>query len=214
MKFQMIIITIAFLIMNISCSKNNEKPINKEEPTFQEEFGYVKAISGLKLRTEPTKDSRDIALIPYRDIVVLIDKRKDTVTIDNISDVWVKVRWNKKEGWLFNGYLAKKEDELPIGERKTVNNLSGTFAFQGKYIKIINKNTCLMNTDNCEQVRESKYQYFIKDHNLLLGNDLQNIYYKLEIIDENTLQFTEGYGSISCGDNIQPIFIKRIQNDL
>lgn len=203
MKYTFLFIIILALLVNVSCSKG-------KDGTKQANFVYVNAVSGLNLREKPSKDSKSITLIPFQEHVDIMCKNKDFVTIDTITDVWVKIKWKNNEGWVFNGYLAKSEDAIPTGESTHINSLSGTYTDNKIYIKFINDAECIIGYDDCERIRESTYQYIIQDGVISIYSNPKDPLYELQIIDEESLHFTKGFKDVSCGIDTQPVLCKKV----
>ena len=66
------------------------------------------AESGLRIRTEPNLKSKRIGLIPYKTKILLLEEKKETVTILKTPGKWTRVDWKGKKGWVFGGFLCKK----------------------------------------------------------------------------------------------------------
>ncbi len=71
-----------------------------------EKIKYTNAPSGLRLRESPNTESKVILTIPYNEKVAILDEDDKSVTFENISGKWTKIRYNKNEGWVFGGFLT------------------------------------------------------------------------------------------------------------
>lgn len=79
---------------------------------------YVTARTGLSLREFNNLNSEKLAIIPYGTrLEVLEHEGKHTMKVNNIKGGMDKVNFNRKSGFVFNGYLSKyfppEEDVLP-----------------------------------------------------------------------------------------------------
>lgn len=89
--------------------------IFKNEQIIGDSSNYhVMALSGLKMRDLPNLKGKKILTIPYNGEVELIDTGENygELTIQELKDFyikgeWVKVRYDGKEGFVFNGYLTQ-----------------------------------------------------------------------------------------------------------
>ncbi len=83
-----------------------------------EDIMYVTSPDGLRVRSEPNLSSAKIYVLYYGEYV-LVDKIGEKATIDGITANWVKVNLFDAHddvpavsGWVFGGYLSKKEQDL------------------------------------------------------------------------------------------------------
>jgi len=93
MKKMFIIILLIFIKLNGFTQQNN--------------FRWVVAGTGLRLRTEPALTSPKIILIPAGEQIELLNTLPETINIDNISGNWIQIKWNTKTGWVFSGYISE-----------------------------------------------------------------------------------------------------------
>jgi len=84
----------------------------KKTPTSDSDFYNVMATSGLKMRETPK--GKKILTIPYNAQVEKINDGKNygTLTVSELKDFkvtgnWIKVKYDGKEGFVFDGYLTK-----------------------------------------------------------------------------------------------------------
>jgi len=78
-------------------------------PTFEEgEQLFVVAQSGLSLRAEPGSHNELIKIIPYGEIVQILEPDSTMVTesINWVSGQWVPVHYDGHIGYVFDGYLS------------------------------------------------------------------------------------------------------------
>jgi hypothetical protein len=73
-------------------------------------ISYIKAKSGLLLRSEPNQNSKPITLIPFMSEIKIIKISSNLVAIDNITDNCVNIEYNDTNGWVFQGYLTSDKD--------------------------------------------------------------------------------------------------------
>jgi uncharacterized protein YgiM (DUF1202 family) len=67
--------------------------------------GLITAKSGLTLRKAPTPKSESITVIPQNEEVGILEYMEDSKEIDGVFGVWCRVRYGKKEGFLFSPYI-------------------------------------------------------------------------------------------------------------
>lgn len=104
-------IIIAIIIIGSTCV------MASNTPTFEEGQNlHVMAHSGLSLRAEPGSHSEVITIIPYGDLVQVL--QPDTALInENINWVagkWIPIHYDGHVGYVFDGYLSALS--LPIHE--------------------------------------------------------------------------------------------------
>jgi len=92
---KIVCITIFIPIILLGCSKSDKTR-------------WVDANVGLRLRMEPTTESKQICLIPDGEKVELIKVDKNEVILNNKTGHWVQVKWNDMSGWAFDGFLNDK----------------------------------------------------------------------------------------------------------
>jgi uncharacterized protein YgiM (DUF1202 family) len=68
--------------------------------------GLVVANSGLTLRKEPNAKSASVIVAPKNAEVGITEFGADAETINGLDGVWYKVRYGKKEGYVFSAYLC------------------------------------------------------------------------------------------------------------
>lgn len=71
---------------------------------------------GLNLRKEPSKESKLLATLEYGEKIEVIEPTQQKFETDNLRGYWVKIRYKKKEGYLFDGYLTS----LPVPDAKHI----------------------------------------------------------------------------------------------
>lgn len=106
-------------------------------PTSNGDFYNVMAISGLKMRTEP--NGKKLLTIPYNSQVEKINDGKDygDLTVTELKDFeikgkWIKVKYDGKEGFVFDGYLTK----LPLPDKNVTYEKTESYSgYMEYYIK-------------------------------------------------------------------------------
>jgi hypothetical protein len=89
-----------------------EFEVEKEQFELNEDF-HVMATSGLRMRATPELKGKTILTIPYDGLVERVDNNDyGTLEIEEIKDFkingnWIKVRYDGKEGYVFDGFLTK-----------------------------------------------------------------------------------------------------------
>ncbi|MCB0515815.1 MAG: hypothetical protein KDD49_07110 [Bacteroidetes bacterium] len=90
----------------------------------------VSAKSGLILREEQSLESNSITLIPFQSKVKVCDENAKEETIDGLKGKWVKTFWEEKEGYVFDEYLEKVENNpifnLYNAEKDLINTWQNT----------------------------------------------------------------------------------------
>ena len=80
---------------------------------------------GVRMRSQPTLNSSIVEVLSY-DLVEIIDESGPSQTIGGATFPWVKVRFQKKEGYIFGKFIGKKKDyslkykKRPNGDWKIV----------------------------------------------------------------------------------------------
>jgi hypothetical protein len=110
------IILICICAILVSSFKTIEKT-----PITDGDFYNVMATSGLKMRATP--NGKKLLTIPYNGQVEKINDGKDygNLTVTELKDFkikgkWIKVKYDGKEGFVFDGYLTK----LPLPDKGIV----------------------------------------------------------------------------------------------
>ena len=73
---------------------------------------FVKAPSGLNLRESPSIKSKNIALIPDNSKVDVLEIASKEEKIGDMLAPWIKIRFKTNTGWVFGGFVYKKNLEL------------------------------------------------------------------------------------------------------
>ncbi|WP_367897901.1 SH3 domain-containing protein [Leptospira sp. WS58.C1] len=89
---------ISLLILN--CAS-----VEKVEPRKIEKIMKVHAGGGLRLRIAPNIEAKKIDLVPDGDIVETFGETGEIEVQDGKQGRWVKVKWKKKDGYVFGGFL-------------------------------------------------------------------------------------------------------------
>ena len=128
-------LSILFLFLLLSCFKNNNISTTEEIilpptliPTELNQWGVIK-YDYTRLREDPN-DSNDIKydVLRISSVVEIIIKGQEIKTLNNISDYWYYVDYEKKRGWVFGQFLeiyntyeesAKRSDEIFIEYNKS-----------------------------------------------------------------------------------------------
>ncbi|NJL14062.1 MAG: SH3 domain-containing protein [Microscillaceae bacterium] len=79
----------------------------KEETDFSDviQKGLITAKSGLTLRKAPSIKSEKITVIPSNEEVGVLEFMEDYKEIDGMYGVWCRVRYGRKEGFLFSAFI-------------------------------------------------------------------------------------------------------------
>lgn len=199
MKNIIIILTISFLASSFTFE--NEKP----QPLGDGSNYHVMALSGLKMRDLPSLKGKKILTIPYNGEVELIDTGENygELTIQELKDFyikgeWVKVRYDGKEGFVFNGYLT----QFPLpSDNKRVNYDKGITAFyqyfQKKFIAKSGKYNFLKEEKCSQAIFKNCHCGFAQDFTSNIFYSVNFCYGDLgkpvEIIEIENITMTEAY---------------------
>lgn len=74
----------------------------------KKEYKYVNLHGGLSFRDKPSIRSKQIDLIPNGTKLQILDKEGDIIKINGKKGSWIKVKYNKKPGWVFGGFLMSR----------------------------------------------------------------------------------------------------------
>lgn len=67
--------------------------------------GLITAPSGLTLRKSPSQKGASITVIPQNQEVGVLEFLEESMDIDGMQGVWCKVRYGRKEGYLFSAFI-------------------------------------------------------------------------------------------------------------
>jgi hypothetical protein len=82
-------------------------------------------ISNLNLREKPDLNSKSICLIPYKDIVSIIELQENEIEIDGIRGRWAKIQWKNRTGWVFDAYVKSKSQVKSIFHLYNISPIDG-----------------------------------------------------------------------------------------
>ncbi|EMY67807.1 SH3 domain-containing protein [Leptospira vanthielii] len=71
---------------------------------------FVNAKGGLRMRIEPSTNSKTILNIPDKSKVISIEEHGETINISNTNGKWTKIKYKENEGWVFGGFLNKEDN--------------------------------------------------------------------------------------------------------
>lgn len=101
------------LFSGISCNKEKEATDEKapvQEETVIELTGetlFIAAKSGLNIREKPSTDAEVVTLVPYGTGVQVVkdDAAPVPMTAEGLKGKWVKVQYDEKTGYAFDGFM-------------------------------------------------------------------------------------------------------------
>lgn len=184
----------------------------------------VNANGGLRMRETPSINGKLITIIPNHEYLKVITELDKTITINNITGKWNKVIWNNKEGYVFSGFLLKKDaikSIIPLTIPKRYSHLvpkgicgnifittTTNFYFQiiagdaDDIASQFEKNLKTHGTYHCEVFNNQKYLVFN-----ICGYNFK--YHYIDPIDKNYVlsdfekkQYYDFYGNTSSSINI------------
>ena len=96
---------------------------------------YVNAPAGLRVRNSPNVNGEIIGVLEYFSMVRVTQEDFNNIIIDGIEGKWIYVLTAEIEGWVFNGYLARKfstmEDTIRFFQRYYNLSSGNTFLYDG-----------------------------------------------------------------------------------
>ncbi|MCP4137399.1 MAG: SH3 domain-containing protein [bacterium] len=140
---------------------------------------FVKARTGLVLRSKATTSSKKITTIPYKAAVTVVEYSGKEETIGGVSAPWARVKYGNKTGWVFSGFLSNGElasgkgaapapDNTKKFHKNVVSFINNPFAFRfvNKFISANLKNEIIsvlkkplkVETENIENMHDPGIQ--------------------------------------------------------
>ncbi len=98
----------------------------KKKPAAPEEFRYVAASSGLRLRKSPDLKADKIATIGNGGRVRVIEAG-EPMEVDGLRDRWLQVEFGSQRGWAFGGYLTKPTKKSDSASEKFMGYWHGKY---------------------------------------------------------------------------------------
>lgn len=125
-----------FIILFISFCSQKEKETTEPKKSLTPKINklFVQARNGLVLRSEPSKKSKSILIVPWNSEVEIQEHTGVFETIENKKGEWYKVQFKNKIGFMFSTYLdifiTKTElitDGSDSGEKRTKKGEFGNY---------------------------------------------------------------------------------------
>lgn len=104
-----------FLIAPLSLSAQNSEYLIQ---CTSEDCGVVIALSGVKLRAEPSFTGKTIATIPFAQKVTLLEPVHEyeainwEYTSDSIQGYWMAIEWKGKKGYAFSAFIGTEINRM------------------------------------------------------------------------------------------------------
>ena len=107
------------LLLGCSCNKDRqgkETTDQSKNETITEfpKTMYANAKAGLRMRSEPSLESKRIGSYPYGEQIQVLERSSTTTTIDGVTAHWYKTKVditfekvNYKYAWVFGGFLSE-----------------------------------------------------------------------------------------------------------
>ncbi|MDX1959514.1 MAG: SH3 domain-containing protein [Leptospiraceae bacterium] len=214
--------TIFILLSIFFCSqKENETTEPKKSLNPKMNKLFVQARNGLILRSEPSKKSKSIFIVPWNSEVEIQEHTGVLETIENRKGEWYKVKFKNKIGFMFSTYLdiftAKRElitIEGDTGEKFSKKGEFGNYkinvfednSYKGSCFMEVFENSkliCRFDYVSCEFY--SQNGTFYRQSNFGDAGAISIDIYELDISTCTEKNKIFGYqimdGSYLCGDN-------------
>lgn len=113
---------------------------------------FVHSQDGLNIREQPSLKAKTIARMVYNDqaIVASTPQPQNTVTYDNIDNIWIKVKYQNITGYAFGGYLSR----YPVAPMPSFKH----------YLNLIKKNKSKLSPD----INVKRYKTRIKNSQAII----------------------------------------------
>ena len=151
MKQFFILLSCIIMVFYTCKRKPDETPGNK--------YKYINTRSGLRMRDTPDMSGKILYTLPFCARVNVIKEKKPEMKIQNRSGRWTYVSFQKKNGWVFGGFLSKDIPENVMYHC----NIWYSCEKNEKPICNMEKNKNF-NTEKCaralEKLRSKKYRKF------------------------------------------------------
>ncbi len=112
---------------------------------------YVTAKYGLRMRSRPSLRGKRVATIPAKAQVYLIREYGRTQVMSGKRGRWSYVRWNKRAGWVFGGFLSRLRPGAKAGMPR-ITILSPGSGWTAKKIVVVKGMI-----ESSEPVREARF---------------------------------------------------------
>jgi hypothetical protein len=108
--FLIIALINCFMIFsNAGCKDETIEINNSKTKVSISKIRWVTSKSGLRMRKRPNLQALRLRLIKFKEKVVFIEEEETQKEIDGIKGKWTKINYNNLTGWVFGGFLSKKE---------------------------------------------------------------------------------------------------------
>lgn len=93
--------------------------VKESELDDREGFFYfgVDTTKGINLREEPSQKSKTIDFLPFDTIGEVLKWNEKEETIQNKKGFWIQINFNKRNGWVFSGFLTIDKSLEKMKER-------------------------------------------------------------------------------------------------
>lgn len=112
-------------------------------------FAWIAARSGLRLRKTPDLNGKKIGLVPFNSRVEILEEAGESRTIDGKKGQWTRIRWRQLKGWVFGGYLARRD------QRGEMQNPAETQPPESRGLHVLSEIS-----SEWREVQESKEGYY------------------------------------------------------
>ena len=89
--------------------KKAEEKIQDALSVVLNEPRWINSPEGLRMRDDPTLSGNKLLSVPHGEPVTLLEETGETITIQDGTGKWSKVRWKEHVGWVFGGFLSNEE---------------------------------------------------------------------------------------------------------
>lgn len=123
-----------FIILILSCKKDglsskNDWQIDLPETKIPQNISQwaINKYPFIKLRMEPTEESKIIYYLPIGAIIKIIKKDGELSSFDNENNYWYNIDYEGETGWIFGSFIEifnsyeealKRSEEIILGDKK------------------------------------------------------------------------------------------------
>ncbi|MCP4136514.1 MAG: SH3 domain-containing protein [bacterium] len=148
MRSGLIIIVIAISLVSLYSCKN-QAAVDEKKPgnTVKIKQLYINAKDGLRMRNNPDVTGTKTGLIPFGTKVEVTEEKSDEITLAGAKGKWSKIKWNKKTGWVFGGFLQENKP-VALSDAQCIQRLQDCVGNETDIEKCLINETTILCYDN------------------------------------------------------------------